>query len=142
MTWEIAIRIAFVAIGALTSAIPMFIKWNSARKAKNHAQELAQQAVTEADYAIAEAEKKKAQLEMLEQANEFITIAEITFNSFDKVLKSQNNGSAGSMKKESVLNKLQAFAFSKGYEFDSEYWSNKIDEIVSFTKSVNSKSNV
>lgn len=125
MNVEVIIHIIALVIGAISSAIPILMKWNKARKLKNTA--------------ISEAEKQKAHNEMLEQANSFIALAEITFDSFDKVLKDQNNGSAGSMKKESVLNKLQAFAISKGYEFDSDFWSEKIDEIVSFTKAVNRK---
>lgn len=125
MNLEVIIHISAIILGALASGIPMFVKWNNARKNKNNA--------------VNESTKKQAQIEMLEQANNFIALAETTFNSFDKVLKAQNNGSAGSLKKESVLNKLQAFAISRNYEFDSEYWSAKIDEIVSFTKSVNSK---
>lgn len=125
MNLEVVIHLLAIILGAISAGVPILVKWNKARKAKINA--------------VGEAEKQKAQNEMLEQANNFIALAEDTFKSFDEVLKARNNGSAGSMKKESVLNKLQAFALSRGYEYDSEYWSKKIDEIVKFTKSVNSK---
>jgi hypothetical protein len=126
-------------LGALCTGVPIFYKWNKARKNKNVAEEKLSESTTEAEIKKAEAEKLKAELEMNEQAKAFIQMAETSFNSFDRVLKAQNHGTAGAMKKENVLTKLQAFALSKGYDFDCEFWSNKIDEIVNFTKSVNSK---
>lgn len=125
MDWNLILHLASIVLGAIVTGVPILIKWNMARVAKNNAK--------------TESEKKQAQIEMSEQANQLIKNAEITFSSFDKVMKAQNNGSAGALKKESVLNNLQAFAISKGYEFDSTYWSEKIDEIVAFTKQVNNK---
>ncbi len=125
MNWGLLFNVASVVIGALASGIPILYKWNKARKAKNNA--------------VTEAEKKQAQIEMLEQANALICEAETAFKSVDEIMKSRGTGSAGSLKKKSVLTDLQAFALSKGIEFDSEFWSAKVDEIVSFTKSVNSK---
>lgn len=125
MDWNLILHLASIVLGAIVTGVPILIKWNMARVAKNNAK--------------TESEKKQAQIEMAEQANQLIKNAEITFSSFDKVMKAQNNGSAGALKKESVINSLQAFAISKGYEFDSTYWSEKIDEIVAFTKQVNNK---
>ena len=125
MDWGVIIHFASIVIGALATGIPILIKWNSARKAKNNAQ--------------TEAEAKQAQLEMLEQANSFIQTAESTFSAVDTVMKAQHTGTAGALKKENVLTRLQAFALSKGFNFDVEFWSAKIDEIVAFTKSVNNK---
>jgi hypothetical protein len=125
MNWGVILAIIPAVLGALASGLPILYKWNKARKAKNTA-------VTEAD-------KKQAQIEMLEQANALIMVAEETYTLFDRVMKQQNNSSAGALKKDSVLTKLQAYALSKGYEFDSEYWSAKVDEIIKFTKSVNGK---
>ena len=139
MNLEVIIYLAVLVLGALTSAIPMIIKWNNARKAKKRAENVLENTENEAERMKAEADKKTAQLEMLEQANALIQTAETTFSAFDNVLKAQHNGTAGSLKKENVINRLQAFALSKGYEFDAEFWSAKIDEIVAFTKSVNSK---
>lgn len=85
-----------------------------------------------------EAEKEKASADLLSTAQGFIQVAEDSFEGFNKMLKAQGN-SAGPMKKENVLTKLQAYALQKGYEFDTEFWSAKIDEIVAFTREVNAK---
>jgi hypothetical protein len=124
MNWEVIVNITAIILGALGTGIPMFVKWNKARKNKNKA--------------VTEAEKQKAHNEMLDHANSLIILAEETYKSFDKVMKAQGD-SAGRVKKKSVISDLQAFALTNGYEFDAEFWSNKIDEIVRFTKSVNSK---
>ena len=56
----------------------------------------------------------------------------------DNILK-QSGSSAGAVKKDTVMTKLQAYALDKGYEFDVAYWRNKVDEIVTLTKQVNAK---
>lgn len=109
-------------LGAISAGIPVIIKWNNARKAKKSA--------------VSEAEKEKANNDMLECAISMIVLAEKTFNGFDKVMKQQSS-SAGSLKKQNVMSELQAYALSNGYEFDKGYWSAKVDELVSFTKEVN-----
>ena len=85
-----------------------------------------------------DAAREKANADLLTHAQEFIQGAESAFESFNKLLKSQGS-SAGPMKKENVLTKLQAYALQQGYEFDAEAWSAKIDEIVAFTREVNAK---
>lgn len=85
-----------------------------------------------------EAAKEKANADLLAHAQEFIQGAENSFESFNKLLKSQGS-SAGPMKKENVLTKLQAYALQQGYEFDAEAWSATIDQIVAFTREVNAK---
>ena len=123
MELSIIFPLITLILGALTTAIPIMTKWNKARKAKKNA-------VTEAD-------KEKAKNDMYESAINMIVLAEKTFNGFDKVMKQQSS-SAGSLKKQTVMSDLQSYALSKGYTFDKEYWSAKIDEIVAFTKEVNS----
>lgn len=85
-----------------------------------------------------DAAKEKANADLLATAKGFISAAEVTFAEFDKLLK-QSNGSAGGLKKDTVINKLQAYALQNGYEFNVDEWSDKIDELVAFTKSVNAK---
>lgn len=85
-----------------------------------------------------EAEKQAAYNDMLNVVNTFIAGAEETYKSVNAVLK-QQGGSAGAVKKESVLTKLQGYALEKGYEFNSEAWSEKVDEIVKLTREVNAK---
>ena len=85
-----------------------------------------------------EAEKAKATADLLATAKNFIAAAEVAFDGFDKMMKAQN-GSAGAMKKDNVFTKLQAYALQNGYEFNADEWSDKIDELVKFTKAVNAK---
>jgi hypothetical protein len=131
MKIAIIVHLITLIIGAISGAVPLFIKWNNARKAKNSA-------LTVAEKEKASADKEKAYTELKEYAFELIKEAEKAFVGIDKMLKMQNS-SAGGMKKESVFTKLQTYALQKGFEFDAVYWSNMIDEIVSFTKQVNSK---
>ena len=88
--------------------------------------------------AATEAEREKAANDMLATAQELVKSAEKAFAGFDAVMK-QPSSSAGAMKKENVTTKLQAYALTHGYEYDAEYWSAKIDEIVAFTREVNAK---
>lgn len=127
-----------ILLGALSTGIPILIKWIGAKKAKNTAMQEIEQAKTEADLAKAEAAKEKASNDMLGCLIEAVILAEKTFNGFDKVMKAQNS-SAGGLKKENVMTRLQAYAISKNYVFDADYWSKKVDEIVSFTNEVNKK---
>ena len=127
----LVIYIGAFVVGSILGFVPLVSKWIKARKAKKTA-------TTKAELETAEAEKEKALSEMREYMMSLIVQAESAFNVLDKVMKAEHS-SAGSMKKESVFTKLQAFAFSKGFEFDGEFWSKKIDEFVAFTKLVNSK---
>lgn len=82
----------------------------------------------------------RAEKDMLEVVNGLIATAEQTFAGLDVVMKAKGE-SAGSVKKENVMTKLQAYAIEKGYKLDLEFWSAKIDEIVAFTREVNAKKN-
>lgn len=120
------VKIILLALSfIITTAIPFCIKLASTIKAKKSA--------------MSEAEKERAHNDMISVVNGFIADAEVAFKGFDALMRSQQNTTAGAMKKDTVLTKLQAYALSQGYVFDSEYWSQKIDEIVAFTKKVNSK---
>ena len=85
-----------------------------------------------------EAEKTAAQNDMLNAVNGFIASAETLYKDIDSILKSQGKTS-GANKKDSVMTKLQAYAIEKGYTFDGDFWSAKIDEIVALTREVNAK---
>lgn len=82
--------------------------------------------------------KEKANADLLATAKRFIAEAEVAYEGFDKMLKAQGS-SAGAMKKSNVFNELQAFALQNGYEFNADEWSERIDELVAYTKSVNAK---
>ncbi|MBQ2894122.1 MAG: hypothetical protein IJE92_01230 [Clostridia bacterium] len=114
--------IILVASFVITTAVPFVISLVNAIKKRKAAQ-------TEAD-------KQAAINDMLAQANTFIGDAEALYKSIDSIVKAQG-GSTGANKKDSVMTKLQAYAISKGYEFDAEFWSGKIDEVVALTRKVN-----
>lgn len=86
------------------------------------------------------AESNEKRLEALndlqEQAKVFIEAAEIAYKEINDTLKAKGS-SAGPVKKDSVMLKLQSYATEKNYTFDVEYWSEKIDELVKYTKNVN-----
>lgn len=125
MEWlEITKIIIAIITAVITVGIPAFIKLRKAILARRNAE-------TEAD-------KAKAESDLLMIAKQFIKDAEIIFAGFDKVMKAQGS-SAGAMKKESVLTKLQSYALNNGYDFDVEYWGNEIDELVKFTREVNTQ---
>lgn len=124
MTWLNVLYLVLGIIATLLSMIPVVIKLIRSIK----------------DYKAAknEADKERAFNDMLMQAQSLIQAAEVAFDGFNKVLKEQGS-SAGAMKKDNVTTKLQAYALSKGYAFDADFWSAKIDEIVAFTREVNAK---
>ena len=107
---------------------PLVFKLGSANKARKEAETAA--------------EKEKAYNDMFATAQELIKNAETAFAGFDAVMKQQQNGSAGAMKKKSVSTDLQAYALAHGYEYDATFWGDKIDEIVAFTREVNAKKKV
>ena len=123
MEWLTILKAVLVALGTFVgTGVPLIIKLVSAHK--------------QAKAAKTEAEAQKAYNDMLTTAQSLIGAAEVAFDGFDKVMKAQGS-SAAAMKKDNVLSKLQAYALSNGYEFDAVYWSDKIDEIVKFTREVN-----
>ena len=68
--------------------------------------------------------------------NSLITNAETLYADVANLLKREGK-SAGIVKKDSVMSKLQAYALERGYTFDAEYWGKKVDEIVELTRKVN-----
>lgn len=125
MDWVKVIIAIISAVGTfLVSGVPVLVKLAKTIKARKAA--------------VTEAEKEKATNDMLHAVNNFIEAAEKTFKGFDTVMKSQGS-SAGSLKKDTVMTKLQAYAMQNGYEFDEAFWSQKIDNIVAMTKEVNAK---
>jgi hypothetical protein len=83
-------------------------------------------------------EREKATNDMLEALNKLVFEAENTYKDVNALLKQQGK-SAGAVKKDVVMTKLQAFALENNYLFDAEYWSAKIDEIIELTRKVNAK---
>ena len=90
----------------------------------------------DAEKAKLEAANSAATIDMLNVCNELIITAETLYADVSSLLKKEGK-SAGAVKKDSVMSKLQAYAIEHGYTFDAEYWNKKIDEIVDMTKKVN-----
>lgn len=125
MDWITTVRsILAVLAGIISTGVPLVLGLIKAIRARKAAE--------------TEAEKEKANNDLFAVAQELVATAEKAFSSLDAVMK-QQGASAGPMKKENVVAKLQAYALSKGYEYDAEYWNAKIDEIVAFTREVNAK---
>lgn len=114
-----------IAIGsAVATGIPLIINVIKAKKKAKNAKK--------------EEERRVAEAEIRVEMKRLIETAEQTYKQVDGMLK-QNGESAGPLKKDSVFSKLLAFAVTKNYQFDSDYWSNEIDDEVKFTKKVNEK---
>lgn len=118
------IYIGFVVAEALIIGIPSLIKIILSAKALKASKN--------------NEEKMIAIDDMKSQAKVFIEAAEIAYKDINDVLKSKGS-SAGSVKKDSVMLKLQSYASEKGYDFDIDFWSQEIDKQVQYTKNVNSK---
>lgn len=132
------IKIVGAIAGVLFSTlIPTVILYVKKYKAWKTAKEEAAAAQTEAEKAAAEAEAEKIKNELLGAANDFVVAAEQTYKEVNDILKSNGGAGCGAVKKDSVMTKLQAACIEKGVEFDSEYWSAKVDELVTLTREVN-----
>lgn len=87
-----------VLVGVISTGVPCVIAIVKAIKAKRAAK--------------SEAEKQAAYNDMLNIVNVFIAGAEETYKSVNAILKQQGS-TAGAVKKDSVLTKLQAYALEK-----------------------------
>lgn len=121
---ELVLQILYYVIAFLVAAIPAIIVIIRQCKKLKSATTLAEQEIAIND--------------LTQKLNEFVQLTEEAYNGVNSALKSQGQ-TAGALKKESVMAKLQAYAINKGYEFDVEYWSKAVDDIVSMTKNVNVK---
>lgn len=139
MTWlKIMYYVISAILGVITAGAALGIRMRSTHLAYKEAKEAEAQAKTEAEAAKAAEAKARAREDLLAVAKQFICAAEIAFEGFDKMMKAQGS-SAGAMKKDNVFTKLQAYALQNNYDFDVDEWSAKIDELVAYTKSVNTK---
>lgn len=134
MEWfDILKYVAALIAAVLATFVPSFFsKLRAVRKATAEA-EAASAAL---DEATAEAEAAKAENDLTAVMQTEVQAAEKAYQTFDAVAK-QNGTTCGSMKREHVLAKLQAYALSKGYTFDAEKWGAAIDAFVAVTKVVN-----
>lgn len=123
-----------LVLGAILAVVAFVDSWKAKRKAKKEAEA----AKTEAEKAKAEADLAAANLALEQAAKDFIAQAETMYSSVDAILKAKGE-SAGALKKETVLAKLRTYAIEKGISLDVVEWTDKIDELVKFTKNVNAK---
>lgn len=135
---EMWIKIIYAVVGALVSGIPLLLSLIAAIKRFHKAKTDALEATDEAGKLQADAEAAEAKLDLIDYAKQLITTAEETFDSVNKIMK-QRGESAGPIKKEVVMAKLQSYATENGYDFDEEEWSNNVDDIVKLTREVNKR---
>lgn len=135
---EMWIKIIYAVIGALASGIPLLLSLIAAIKRFHKAKTDALEATDEAGKLQADAEAAEAKLDLMDYAKQLITTAEETFDTVNKIMK-QRGESAGPIKKEVVMAKLQSYATENGYDFDETKWSNEVDAIVQLTREVNKR---
>lgn len=121
---QVVYYIVSAIVGLLTAGIPALIALIKSIKARAAAKTAEQKAT--ADLAI-----KNHMFTLITEAEEIYAVV-------DTALKAMG-GSAGAVKKETVLCRLHQFAIDNKVEFDKEKWSVEIDEAVAMTKSVNCK---
>lgn len=110
-----SIALLFIVI-SIVSAV---ISWLKARKAAKTAEE-----------------KSILDKKMEAKALELIGEAEIVFKEVNTLLK-QKGDTAGPLKHESVMNKLNQYSNEIGATFDISYWTERVKELVKFTRGVN-----
>lgn len=119
---DMILTIVYIIAGALATGIPAVINYFKSRKKLKEAQ--------------SEEAKTAAREDMNSQMKIFVQAAEIAFKDINATLKAKGS-SAGPIKHDSVMLKLQNYATEKGYTFDADYWSNQIKELVAITRNVN-----
>lgn len=134
--FEMWIKIIYAVVGALVSGIPLLLSLIATIRRFHNAKRDALDATDEAGKLQADAEAAEAKLDLINYAKQLITTAESTFDTVNKIMK-QRGESAGPIKKEVVMAKLQSYATENGYDFDETEWSNEVDDIVKLTKEVN-----
>lgn len=123
MTWlEIIIKVICLLCGFATACIITIPSLKKAIKARREAK-------------TAE-DKAKADLEIQNQLELFVSTVESSYKNLDAAMKSIG-GTAGPLKKDKVLSMLRDFCDSNGYAYDAEALSSKIDNFVRLTKEVN-----
>lgn len=135
---ETILKVVYALVSALAVAIPLVIALVANIKSKINIRKKLVNTTDEAEKAKLEALNSSATTDMLNVCNQLIANAETLYTDVSMILKREGK-SAGAVKKDSVLSKLQAYAIEHGYNFDIDFWDTKIDEIVDLTKKVNAK---
>lgn len=138
MTIETILKICYSVAGFFSAAIPLVIGLIIVIKQKIKAKKQIIAATDEKTKAEAKAADAEATTAMYNYANELVEAAEVLYKDVNISLKAQGK-SAGPVKKDSVMSKLQMFAIENNYTFDANKWSSVVDQIVKLTKNVNVK---
>lgn len=133
---EMILKVVYALASAIVVAIPFIIALVVNVKSKIKIRKELASVIDDTEKAKLEATNSAATTEMLNACNQLIANAEALYADVSNILKKEGK-SAGPVKKDSVMSKLQAFAIERGYDFDAAYWNEKIDEIVNLTKKVN-----
>lgn len=136
MTIDNILKVVYSVIAFFAAAIPLLIALVVNIKQKIKICKQLEHTTDDAEKAKLEASSSAATTEMMNICGSLIANAENLYADVTTQLKTQGK-SAGIVKKDSVMSKLQAYALSQGYVFDNDFWSIKIDELVALTKSVN-----
>ena len=86
---------------------------------------------------IKDRKNKDIEIDLTNELEKLVVEAEECYKQLNIIMKTQRSGTAGEVKKKSVLTELENYAFKKEYKFDSDKWSKKVDEVVAMTKKVN-----
>ena len=136
MDIQTILKIVYAVSAFLAAAIPRAITlWITIKKKIKLAKDLAC-TTDEAEKAKLKAADSEATTDMLQVCNSLIANAETLYADVANLLKREGK-SAGIVKKDSVMSKLQAYALEHGHTFDAEYWDKKVDELVELTRKVN-----
>lgn len=133
---ETILQIVYAVASAIAVGVPLMIALIKSVRSKLKIHKELASTTDDAEKAKLEAANSAATIDMLNVCNELITTAETLYADVSSLLKKEGK-SAGAVKKDSVMSKLQAYAIEHGYTFNAEYWNKKIDEIVDMTKKVN-----
>lgn len=138
MNIELWLKIGYAALGFVIAAIPLISSLVAAFKKKIDAKKVLATATDIVTKANADVKVAEATAELKEYANKFIAEVESLYKDVDSELKAKNK-SAGSVKKDSVMSKLQMQALALNIAFDFDTWSKYVDDVVAMTKIVNAK---
>lgn len=86
--------------------------------------------------AKSEAERQAALNDLRLLAQGFVVDAENLWKNVDPILK-QNGISFGANKKDCVMTKILRACMERKIDFDEEYWSKEVDDLVAVTRQVN-----
>lgn len=109
----------------VTTLIPSILKIGALAKAKKNAQ--------------TETAAEKAKNAINAEAKKLVAGAEVGLAAIDKLLKANNCGTAGAMKKHDAVRDLKVFCLENGYGWNDEEMNAVIENEIEFSKVVNAK---